>query len=135
MRRIMLAVGSLPQCRIFRNNVGVGWVGKSKRYTTAATVTVRPGDVVIRAARPLHAGLFVGSGDLIGRTTITITPAMVGQSIAVFTSIEVKADDGGMDADQINWREQTAAAGGIAFVARSEQEALDAMDAVLRLSQ
>ena len=40
--------------------------------------------------RPVQFGLARGSADLIGWTTRTITPDMVGQRVAVFTSIEVK---------------------------------------------
>jgi hypothetical protein len=40
--------------------------------------------------RPVSFGLCKGSADLIGYRTITITPEMVGQQVAVFTSIEVK---------------------------------------------
>ena len=52
--------------KLFRNNVAVGWVGKSERVTAPTVVKVYPGDVIIRKARPLHAGLCVGSSDLIG---------------------------------------------------------------------
>lgn len=117
MRRIMLAVGGLPGVRIFRNNCGMGWVGQAVRR--------RDGSVVIRNARPLHAGLFKGSGDLIGWTSHVIQPEDVGRRVAIFTSIEVKDGSGRPDEDQANWAEQVRAAGGIAGIARSEREALE----------
>lgn len=43
--------------------------------------------------RWITSGLAVGSSDLIGWTTIKITPEMVGQKVAVFTAIEVKSPD------------------------------------------
>lgn len=72
-------------------------------------------------------GLFPGSGDLIGWRTIVITPEMVGQRIAQFTSIEVKKPSARTDKkraeDQRNWRETVNDAGGIAIEARSVSDA------------
>jgi hypothetical protein len=73
-------------------------------------------------------GLCPGSSDLIGFRTITITPDMVGQRVAVFTAVEVK--DRGRPTEQqqafINLVQQ---AGGLAGIARSVPDAL----AILRL--
>jgi hypothetical protein len=68
-------------------------------------------------------GLAVGSADLIGWTTRTITPDMVGQQVAVFTSIEVKSATGRLRPEQRQWLEAVQAAGGIAGVARSVDDA------------
>ena len=70
-------------------------------------------------------GLCKGSADLIGWTTRTITPEMVGQQIAVFTSIEVKSSSGRVKPEQQQWLNAVQAAGGIAGVARSVGEAMD----------
>ena len=64
-----------------------------------------------------------GAGDLIGWRTITITPEMVGQRVAVFTSIEVKSATGRLRPEQRQWMEAVQAAGGIAGVARSVEDA------------
>lgn len=68
-------------------------------------------------------GLCPGSSDLIGFRTITITPDMVGQRVAIFTAVEVK--DRGRPTDQqqafINLVQH---AGGLAGVARSVPDAL-----------
>ena len=74
--------------------------------------------------RPVQFGLAKGSADLIGWTTRTITPDMVGQQVAVFTSIEVKSATGRLRPDQRQWMEAVQAAGGIAGVARSVEDAL-----------
>jgi hypothetical protein len=74
--------------------------------------------------RPVTFGLARGSADLIGWTTRTITPDMVGQRIAVFTSIEVKTPTGRVSPEQRQWLEAVQAAGGIAGVARSVEDAL-----------
>jgi hypothetical protein len=102
-QHIRLACSS-GTCRLFRNNTG----------------TLR--DV---NGRPVSFGLCKGSADLIGWTTRTITPEMVGQKIAVFTSIEVKSSSGRVKPEQQQWLNAVQAAGGIAGVARSVGEAMD----------
>ena len=88
--------------RLFRNNTG----------------TLRD-----QHGRPVQFGLCKGSADLIGWRSITITPAMVGQKIAVFTSVEVKSSSGRVKPEQKQWLEAVQAAGGIAGVARSVADA------------
>ena len=73
---------------------------------------------------PVRYGLQPGSSDLIGWRTVTITPDMVGQRIAVFTSIEVKTPTGRVKPEQQQWLDAVQAAGGIAGVARSVEDAL-----------
>ena len=74
--------------------------------------------------RPVSFGLCKGSADLIGYRTVTITPDMVGQQVAVFLSIEVKTPTGRIRPEQQAWMETVQAAGGIAGVARSVEDAL-----------
>jgi len=121
LKRILFRC-STGASRLFRQNTGTGWIGKSKKYTRHCTVEIKPGDVVIRRARPFHAG-FVGMGDLIGWHTVCITSEMVGKKIAIYTSIEVKAKTGRMRKDQSIWLNLVRDAGGIAGVARSADEA------------
>ena len=71
----------------------------------------------------MQFGLCKGSADLIGYRSITITPEMVGQQVAVFASIEVKTPTGRIRPDQRAWMETVQAAGGIAGVARSVEDA------------
>ena len=73
---------------------------------------------------PVRYGLQPGSSDLIGWRTVTITPEMVGQQVAVFTSIEVKTPTGRLRPEQKLWLSAVQAAGGIAGVARSVEDAL-----------
>jgi len=90
------------QTRLFRNNTG----------------TLRD-----QHGRPVQFGLCKGSADLIGWRTITITPEMVGQQVAVFASIEVKTATGRLRSEQQQWLDAVQAAGGIAGVARSVEDA------------
>lgn len=125
-QRIWLAL-SRGANRLFRCNVGVGWAGKAKRVTPQNRgllgASLRPGDVVVRNARPLRAGLQPGNGDLIGWVSMQITPEMVGRQVAVFASVEVKSLTGGAKANQRTWRDQVTAAGGLAGIARSVEDA------------
>lgn len=117
-RQIMLAL-SPTGCRIFRNNVGTGWVGKNQR--------LEDGSVLIKNPRPLHAGLAEGSSDLVGWTPVTITPDMVGQTVAVFTSLEVKTSNGRVRDKQRQWIDAVRSSGGIAGVVRGVDDALRAV--------
>lgn len=120
MRTIELALGKLPHVKIFRNNVGMGWIGKSKR--------IDGGHVIVTNARPLHAGLCEGSSDLIGWTTVEITPEMVGKKVAVFTAIEVKSEGGNIMPKQRNFIEVVKQHGGIAGIVYSPEGARNIID-------
>ena len=67
----------------------------------------------------MQFGLCKGSADLIGWTSRTITEEMVGQQVAIFTSIEVKTPTGRIRPEQKTWLDAVLKAGGIAAVARS----------------
>ena len=73
--------------------------------------------------RPVQFGLCKGSADLIGWKRVTVTPDMVGQQVAVFLSIEVKTPTGRIRPEQQQWLDAVQAAGGIAGVARSVEDA------------
>jgi len=73
--------------------------------------------------RPVQFGLCKGSADLIGWKRVTVTPDMVGSTVAVFTSIEVKTPTGRIRPEQQQWLDAVQAAGGIAGVARSVEDA------------
>ena len=103
-QQIRLAVGTNPEARIFRNQVGSLPDPRTGRLVTF--------------------GLARGSADLIGWRTITVTQAMVGTRLAVFTSIEVKTPTGRLTPQQHNWQAAVLAAGGISGIARSVSDAL-----------
>ena len=64
-----------------------------------------------------------GGSDLLGWRTVTVTEEMVGAKIAVFCAIEVKAAKGKPIPEQVQFIDTVKAAGGIAGVARSPEEA------------
>jgi hypothetical protein len=113
--------------RLFRNNTGTAWAGPSTRVTpgnlAATRASLRPGDVVVSQARPLHAGLAVGSGDLIGWRSQLIGPEHLGQTIAQFASVEIKAARGRVSPEQRQWAEVVQQHGGIGAIVRSVDEA------------
>lgn len=100
---IRLAVGQLKDVRIFRNNVGL--------FKT-------------QDGRNVQTGLCVGSSDLIGFQSVTITPDMVGQKVAIFTAIEVKTESGKVSPQQDKFIEMVARFGGIGAIVRSVDEAM-----------
>lgn len=114
-RTIQLFLSRFQNVRLFRNNVGQGWVGQ--------LISNKNGTVTLANARPLHAGLCDGSSDLIGWKTVEITPEMVGQKIAVFTAVEIKTEKGRPTEAQNNFLSVVNRSGGIGFVARNENEA------------
>lgn len=116
LRQILLEVSKrLPNVRLFRNNVGVGWAGKLVNISAL-------GVTAIQNARPLRAGLCEGSSDLIGWTSVEITPGMVGRRLAVFTAVEVKKPGGKPTAEQLNFLQRVQDAGGIAVLAFDEDQ-------------
>lgn len=120
VRKIMLALGKDPKVRIFRNNVGTGYVGASKKFSHPQTVNVKVGDVLVQQARYFDAGLCVGSSDLIGLKAVKITPEMVGTEIAVFVAIEVKLPNGKVQDNQINFLDMVRKLGGRGLIVRDE---------------
>lgn len=114
-QRIRLAVGTRTDLRLFRNQVGQ-----------------LPDP---RTGRPVQFGLARGSADLIGWRTVVVTPEMVGQRIAVFTSIEVKTATGRLTPAQNAWLGAVRSAGGIAGVARSVSDSLHIVETPLGFPQ
>lgn len=87
--------------RVFRNNVGVAF---------------QPNGQVIKY------GLCTGSSDLIGWAPCTITQDMVGKQVALFLAIETKTKKGRPTKDQKNFLKQVDEAGGVAILARTEND-------------
>ena len=78
--------------------------------------------MVIRQGRPLHAGLCVGSSDLIGYRQV--------DGLAQFVALEVKSATGRATKEQSQFLEHIQVAGGLAGIARSVDDAA----AILRLT-
>jgi hypothetical protein len=102
--QIRLAISKKPTVRMFRNNVGA--------------LTTKDGRLVT-------FGLCAGSSDLIGFQSVTITPEMVGQKVAIFTAIEVKTDKGKVSPAQTKFVEMVRKHGGIGAIVRSVDDAVE----------
>jgi hypothetical protein len=103
-QRIRLALGQLPDIRLWRNNSGKLPDPRTGRW------------VQFGVASP-------GGSDLIGYRSITITPDMVGRTVAVFTAIEVKTPTGRATPAQRHFIDHIRRAGGIAGIVRSVADA------------
>lgn len=110
---------------VWRNNVAQAWVGDAHRVSSATTVRLQPGDVVIRNARPLHAGLCRGSADLIGLQPVVVGAEHIGMTFGRFVAPEVKTGTGRVSADQRNFIDHVNQRGGAAGVVRSASDALE----------
>ena len=97
--RLALSKGAT---RLFRNNTGM---------------------LRDQQGRPVRFGLCEGSADLIGYHSVTITPDMVGQTVAVFTAVEVKSTAGRPTPQQSAFLDHVRQAGGRAGIARSIEDA------------
>lgn len=106
----------------FRQNVGLGWQGDVTRIKTASVVKLYPGDLVIRNARPLHAGLIKGSSDLIGWRSIPVSSLPPDSVVAQFVAVEVKTNTGESSPEQRHFVKMVQQAGGLAGVARSSED-------------
>ena len=94
--------------RLLRNNVG-GLKDRTGRFVAYGLGS--SGGKVLR-----------GPSDLIGWRSVTITPDMVGQTIAVFAAVEVK-DKAQPTPEQERFIAEVQQAGGLAGVARSVEDA------------
>lgn len=112
----ILKAASKLGARLFRQNTGVGWIGRTLRRSEGTLTLADP--------RPLHAGLCVGSSDVIGWTPVVITPDMVGARVAVFTALEVKTGRLKATEEQERFIEAVRAGGGIAGVVRCTEDAV-----------
>lgn len=125
MRRIMLRLSNVIGVVTFRNQSGMAWQGEVIRQDHAK------GLLVLRNPRPVRFGCGPGGkdgSDLLGWVTKTVTPDMVGKKVAIFTALEVKAEDGRATPGQQRFVDAVNAAGGIAAVVRSEEEAVKAVN-------
>ena len=100
-QRIRLQLGSSP-VRLWRNNVG------ALRDERGRLVTY---------------GLCKGSSDLIGLRQVLIGPEHLGQTLAVFSAIEVKSPKGRLREEQRSFLELVERFGGYSGVATSVEEA------------
>jgi len=104
----------------FRNNVGSAWSGvKVKEYSEGGKRYI-----VLKAPRRIKFGLMEGSADRIGWLPVKITQAMVGSTIAQFTSMEMKKLNGRATPAQVRWHEIVLRDGGLSGFVRCKEDVL-----------
>jgi hypothetical protein len=123
-RRVWLRLAAVAT--LFRVNTGKGWVsngGKPQRLPN--------GSVVLPFARPITLGFGLvngdpveGASDLVGFSSVVVTQAMVGHTLAVLTAFECKPSTGGHKrTSQQHFVDVVKAAGGIAGIVNSPEAA------------
>ena len=110
-----------PESRRFRLNAGQAWQGEAVRASRPTRTTLYPGDVLLRAARAFH-GAPEGWPDLCGWDAVTITQAMVGQTVAVFVGEECKTGRLSLSRMQRRFRDCLVRMGGRFVVVRDHGE-------------
>ena len=118
--RLLMKEATRLGARLFRQQVGMGWIGKASRIEQTKMIAVNPGDVVIKKARPFHSG-FPGWSDLGGWSPLVVTPEMVGQTIAVYTAAEIKVQSA-VSTEQRAFLDAVRKAGGRAGVVRNIED-------------
>lgn len=73
---------------------------------------------------PVHIG-FPGLADSIGWRQVVIKPEHVGKTFAQFVAVEFKDGTGRLSTEQRHFLDVVERAGGVAVVARSEQDVAD----------
>lgn len=111
-REIMLAL-SQAGCIVWRQNTGQAWQGKQIHKTQD--------QITLSQCRPVHFGLCKGSSDLLG----------IHAGTGRFIAIEVKTPKGRATQEQENFLLAVNNAGGIGFVARSAESALQQLEGAL----
>jgi len=111
--------------RLFPMTVGkfVGPYHKARRITRVETVTLQPGDVIIRQGHMVSVGT-TGMSDLVGWVPRFITADDVGATIAQYVGIEIKAGADRLRDGQPEFIDAVNRSGGRAGVARSVEDAV-----------
>lgn len=105
---------SRGETRIFRQQSAMAWAGKVVHRTPTTVTLANP--------YPLRMGT-PGMADLGGLTSVIITPAHVGQRVAIDVQIECKAIGKYPTPDQRNYLATMQALGARSGIARSVEDA------------
>lgn len=111
--------------RLFPMTVGKFWgpYHKGRRITKTETVTLQPGDVVIRGGHMVSVG-FTGLSDTLGGSPMTITSEDIGKTVMILTAVEVKAGADRLRPGQPEFLAAIKKMGGRAGVARTPEDAI-----------
>jgi len=77
---------------------------------------LKTGGFLVDRGQPMKFGLQVGSSDMIGWEPTLVTQEMVGKTVAIFQSIEIKTATDRLSKDQRAWNRAVSRDGGIVEV-------------------
>lgn len=119
------AAASKIGARLFPMTTGkfYGPVHRARTITKTETVTLNPGDVLIRQGHIVSVG-FKGLSDTLGGSPMTITGEDVGKTVCILTAIEIKAKADRLREGQPEFLAAVKKMGGRAGVARSPEDAI-----------
>lgn len=111
--------------RLFPMTSGKFWgpYHRGRKITRVETVTLQPGDVLIRQGHMISVG-FTGLSDTLGGSQMTITAEDVGRTVCILTAIEIKAGADRLREGQPEFLAAVKKMGGRAGVARSVDDAV-----------
>lgn len=111
--------------RLFPMTIGKFWgpYHRGRRITKTETITLNPGDIVIRQGHMVSVGQ-AGMSDLVGFVPRVITEADVGITISQYVAIEVKAGADRVRDGQPQFIAAVIKNGGRAGIARTAAEAI-----------
>jgi hypothetical protein len=112
-----------PIGTFFRANVGNGWQGNGV-IKGPGTYSIGPNDVILLQARPFQTGLPTGFSDIFGFVPAVINSEMVGETLPVFTGIEIKTEIGRVRPEQDHFIKFLTGKNARAGIARSVDQAI-----------
>jgi hypothetical protein len=110
--------------RLWRMNSGLAWAAPPKDTLQAKktmTVTMNPGDVLLRNGHPVKMGV-VGMSDGGGFVPVKVTDEMIGRTVAVSLWIEDKGGSGRPSTEQRAFIQMVRNFGGRAGISRCEED-------------
>ena len=124
VRDIQIALQNDADATLWRNNVGTGWQGEVKRIPKQKAI-------LIKNPRLITFGVGgEGASDLVGLTVVEVTPDMIGEKIAVFTSVECKTLTGRMLLRQKDWANVMGRAGALYVKAQHCRDVLEMLEII-----
>jgi len=77
---------------------------------------LKTGGFLVDRGQPMKFGLQPGSSDMIGWEPVVVTQEMVGKTVAIFQSIEIKTEHDRLSKEQRAWNRAVSRDGGIVAV-------------------
>ena len=111
--------------RLFPMTIGKFWgpFTRGIQFKDTRTITVNPGDVLIRRGHMVSIGT-KGMSDLLGSSPLKITEEHFGMTLPILTAVEVKAGKDQLRPGQPEFLKFVTDLGGRAGIARTVEDAV-----------